>query len=217
MKNLISKITSLILWEIGAFKVSLDKPFKLVSGNYSPIYVNCRALISNASVMDIITAFLHWLCVSEKIEVDIVAGGETAGIPFASYVAQRLAKPMVYVRKKTKKHGIQSLVEGSVRPGMIALLVEDLITDGKSKISFAHSLKDVGCQIRDCVVVFDRKQGGQKLLAAEGIKLWALADLDATLAVGRETSSLTSKQEDEVTQYLNNPRAWHQKRGLRFT
>lgn len=214
MRAFMSELTSFILWKVGAFKVSLDEPFKLVSGNYSPIYVNCRKVISDAPAMDIITAFIHWLCISEKITFDIIAGGETAGIPFASYMAQKLAKPMVYVRKRTKGHGFQSLVEGSVRPGMTVLLVEDLITDGKSKISFVHSLKDTSCEAKNCVVVFDRQQGGKGLLANNGIRLWALTDLDTALDIGQKASSLTPKQEEEVRQYLNDPRAWHRRRGL---
>ena len=216
IETFISKLTSSILWKIGAFRVSLDEPFKLVSGNYSPIYVNCRKIISDASAMDMITAFVHWLCVSENITFDIVAGGETAGIPFASYMAAKLAKPMVYIRKRTKGHGLQSLVEGSVKPGKTALLVEDLITNGKSKIDFVYGLKKVDCKVENCMVVFDRQQGGKELLVRNGIRLWMLTDLDTALDVGQEVGSLSSKQRDEVRQYLKDPVDWHSNRDLPY-
>ena len=104
--ELVSRVIASLLWDVGAFKVSLDEPFKLVSGNYSPIYVNCRLLISNAAAMDVVTSLLHWRYMAENLSAGIIAGGETAGIPFASYLAQRLGKPMVYVMKRPKEHGV---------------------------------------------------------------------------------------------------------------
>lgn len=216
MKNYFSKITSSILWDIGAFKISINEPFKLISGNFSPFYINCRVLISNAPAMDIITAFIHWILVSKRIKAEIIAGGETAGIPFASFVAQRLAKPMVYVRKKTKEHGTKSLVEGYVKQGMVALLIEDLITDGKSKVGFVQGLRSAGCQIKDCIVIFDRKQGGKKLLAKEKIELWTLTDIGFALNVGRELDRLSEKDQEEIQEYLYDPQAWHKKRGFSY-
>jgi len=134
MENLIKNIITRLLLETQAAKISVDKPFQLVSGNYSPIYINCRILISNAAAMDLITACIHWLYVGYNINADIIAGGETAGIPFASFVAQRLSKPMIYVRKKPKGYGMGSSVEGSIEKGQRVLLVEDLITDGGSNV-----------------------------------------------------------------------------------
>jgi len=212
-----AKMTASLMWKTGAFKVSLDKPFELVSGNYSPIYVDCRSLISDAVAMDLIAAFIHWLCEAEGIKFDTVAGGESAGIPFAAFASQRMAKPMIYVRKKTKDYGTKSLVEGHVEPGMTALLVEDLVTDGKSKLGFVEGLRDAKLNVTDCIVVFDRLQGGTDRLAAESVRLFALTDIGSALQVGSDSLQLAATDREEISRYLDNPRQWHVSRGLVFT
>jgi orotate phosphoribosyltransferase len=136
----IEEITSLMLWRSGAIKTNTNKPFRLASGNYSPLYINCRQVISDPVFMDLFCAFSHALITWNGVRTDIVAGGETAGIPFAAYIAQRLGLPMVYVRKKAKEHGVASLVEGSIEQGTTVLLVEDLITDAASKLRFVTGI-----------------------------------------------------------------------------
>lgn len=216
MKNLIKNIVARVLWETQAVKISVDKPFLLVSGNYSPIYINCRGLISNPVAIDLISAFIHWWCVNHNIDVDIIAGGETAGIPFAAFVAQRLSKPMVYVRKKPKGHGMGSSVEGSVDKGQRVLLIEDLITDGGSKEGFILGLRDAGATVEHCIVVFDRQQGGEDFLKELGVNLHALCTMDVVLKSIIESGSISEDQEKEIQQYLIDQESWHKKRGLEY-
>ncbi|MCK4826010.1 hypothetical protein KA005_60240, partial [bacterium] len=104
-----SELAALMLWDAEAIMVNLDEPFKLVSGNYSPIYVNCRRVISDPTFMSMFTAIAQLIWKREGIQVNVIAGGETAGIPFAAYLARSLSIPMVYVRKSKKVHGIASL------------------------------------------------------------------------------------------------------------
>jgi orotate phosphoribosyltransferase len=101
-----------MLWSCGAVKVSLETPFRLTSGAVSPIYVNCRALLSSAPGMDIVTSALHWVVASGEISADVVAGGVTAGVPFAAYLSSRLALPMAYVRTRAQAHGLGGTLEG---------------------------------------------------------------------------------------------------------
>ena len=121
---------ALYLWELEAVRVQPDEPFRLASGNHSPIYVNCRRVISEPGFMQLFRAAGLLICQRRDIAVDVVAGGETAGIPFAAYLAQALAAPMVYVRKRAKGYGMAGRVEGEAPAGSRVLLVEDLITDG---------------------------------------------------------------------------------------
>lgn len=216
MENLIKDIVAKLLLETQAVKISIEKPFKLVSGNYSPIYINCRNLISNEVAMDLITASIHWWYVNHSLAVDIIAGGETAGIPFAAFVAQRLSKPMVYVRKKPKGYGTSSSVEGSIEMGQRVLLVEDLITDGGSKEGFILGLRDAGAIVEHCVVVFDRQQGGADFLKALGVTLHALCTMDMVLKSIVETGLIAEVQEKEIQQYLTDQEIWHKKRGLEY-
>jgi orotate phosphoribosyltransferase len=215
-KELIARLTSLLLLDTEAVRISLSKPFRLASGNSSPVYINCRRIISDSLAMDLITSFEHWMCRLEGIEFDVVAGGESAGIPFASYLAQRLAKPMIYVRKKSKDHGIASLVEGTLPPRSRVLLVEDLITDGKSKVDFIKPIRDEGATIDHCLVIFDRVQGGFELLNDHGVRLFSLTDIRKTLSYAQLEERLSLDEIREIEAYLTNTKAWHESRGLAF-
>ncbi|MEO5356508.1 MAG: orotate phosphoribosyltransferase [Nitrospirae bacterium YQR-1] len=216
MIDLIESMTARLLWETKAVRVSLDSPFKLTSGNYSPIYVNCRALISDAPAMDIISAFCHWIHVENALEADLIAGGETAGIPFAAYIAHRLAKPMVYVRKSPKQHGMGSVVEGTVRIGQSVLLIEDLITDGGSKEKFVSGLRENGLIVNHCLVIFDREQGGADFLNSMGVSLHHLCTMSAAIQSWVKMDLVKDSEKDEILFYINNPKGWHEKRGFHF-
>lgn len=210
------EITALLLWDIGAIKVNIDEPFKLVSGNYSPIYINCRLAISNKTLMQFFVAFAQTIREHRRIQVDVVAGGETAGIPFAAYVAQSLSLPMIYVRKAKKGHGIASLIEGHIPKNSNVLLVEDLITDAGSKLHFINAIRATDSLVKNVLVLFDRAQGGGQILEEQGITLHAVTDMVTALAVARNTRIFPETHLESVREYLNDPLKWHEQRGLEF-
>jgi len=212
----IKKITALLLWELGAIKVDIENPFKLVSGNYSPIYINCRKVISDPNFMRLFTAFSSFIIKGNEIEIDMVAGGETAGIPFATYVAESQSLPLVYVRKKTKDHGIASLVEGNIQKSSRVILVEDLITDGGSKINFIDAIIAVGGIIKETLVLFDRHQGGGEVLSAKGVQLYSVTDIDTALNVAENNSLVDKNTIRSVKEYLNDEKKWHISRDLKY-
>lgn len=212
----IREAMALMLWELGAVKVNTEQPFKLVSGNYSPIYINCRQLISSPAFCDLFGATARIMCEANSVEFDVVAGGETAGIPFAAILARAFGKPMVYVRKAVKGHGLGSLVEGILPRRSRVLLTEDLITDAGSKLHFIKAIKTVGGTISNVLVVFDRLQGGGKVLAARRIHLLAVTDMKAALLVAERDRILNRGQLKSLNLYLASPRAWHKDRGLHF-
>ena len=207
---------ALVLWELEAVKVRPGDPFRLASGNSSPIYVNCRRLISEPGFMELFVAAARRLTRSSEIRFDAVAGGETAGIPFAAYLASAFARPMVYVRKKAKGHGLASRVEGHLEPGAAVLLVEDLITDGGSKLSFLDALAEAGATVRDALVVFDRQQGGAETLERRGVLLSSITDRQTMLRTGEEAGLLAPEDRRSVDDYFRDPEAWHRERGLDY-
>ncbi len=207
---------ALYLWRLEAVRVEPEEPFRLASGNYSPIYVNCRRVISEPGFMQLFRAAAQLILEGRGVAVDAVAGGETAGIPFAAYLAPALARPMVYVRKKPKGYGIASRVEGHLEPGARVLLVEDLITDGGSKLGFLDAVAEAGAEVSDALVLFDRQQGGAELLGDRGVTLHALADRATTLAVGEEAGVLTAEASGVVNAYFSDPESWHRERGLEY-
>ena len=108
---------------------------------------------------------------------DVVAGVATAGVAISSPLAFLLKKPMVYVRREEKAHGLSRLVEGALQPGWRALVVDDLVTTGGSILSAVEGLKRAGCVVREAAVLVDRLEGAKKNLAAVGVKLNSCATI----------------------------------------
>lgn len=210
----VRQAAALYLWRLEAVKVRPEQPFRLASGNWSPIYVNCRRAISEPAFMQLFTVAARLFLETAGRVPQAIAGGETAGIPFASYLAASLGLPLVYVRKKPKDYGIASRVEGRLEPGARVVLVEDLITDGGSKLGFLDALTQAGGEVSDAVVLFDREQGGREALAERGIALHAVTDRSTALAVGEATGLLTQAEHAMVEAYFEDPEGWHRERGL---
>jgi orotate phosphoribosyltransferase len=139
-----------------------------------------------------------------------VAGGETAGIPYAAWIADRMGLPMLYVRKKPKGFGRNALIEGNVQPGQRVLLVEDLATDGKSKMHFVNGLRDAGCEVRHCFVVFHYGifPESTRVLAENGVKLHALCTWWDVLAAAEADGAFDAATLIEVRKFLESPAAW---------
>lgn len=214
LSDSISDVVARLLWRHGAIDVRPDTPFQLASGNYAPIYVNCRLLLSYPATVDLITASFHHYCDELEISPDCVAGGETAGIAFGAWVAQRLNKPFVYVRKKPKGYGTGSRIEG--RPTGEVLLVEDMVTDGGSKAGFIDGIRDAGCRVRSCLVVFDRLQGAEEHLRKRGVELRSLVNIRTCLDVGVREGLFSADARRAVDEYFEDQGAWHAKRGLPY-
>lgn len=207
---------AILLWESGAVKINLEKPFKLVSGNYSPIYVNCRQVISNPAFMNLFITATRMILDINRVEVDALAGGETAGIPFSVYAAQGLGKSAFYVRKAKKGHGIANLVEGGDPEGKRFILIEDLITNAGSKLHFIEAIRAAGGTINNVLVLFDRLQGGKQSLKEIGIDLYSVSDMNAALEVAEKENIFSESSLNSVKQYLADPREWHEENKLEF-
>jgi len=123
---------------------------------------------------------------------------------------------MVYVRKKEKGYGLASRVEGRLEPGSRVLLVEDLITDGGSKLGFLDALAEAGGKVEDALVVFDREQGGAEVLGERSVRLHAVTDRSAALAAGEAAGLLDGEARRSVETYFADPEAWHRERGFPF-
>lgn len=204
------------LWRVGAISVNSVQPFRLASGNYSPIYIDCRKLISSVVFADLFAASARIVLQRRQVDFDLVAGGETAGIPFAAFAARAFNKPMIYVRKSLKAHGLGNRIEGVLQAGNTVLLVEDLITDAGSKLSFLEAITDSGGIVRDVLVVFDRLQGGRAALETQNVRLLALTDIEIALAEGAESAIISAHDFEAVRAYLESPIGWHKTMGLPF-
>jgi orotate phosphoribosyltransferase len=209
--------TARILLECRAVNFRPDEPYTLASGTVAPTYIDCRRLLSfpraRAALMDDMARMILARIGYESL--DCVAGGETAGIPFAALIAERLGLPMAYVRKKPKGYGRNARIEGVVNPGDRVLLVEDLATDGGSKLSFVEALRETGADCRHTAVLFFYGIFPEALpaLDAAGIRLHALATWADVLAEARAGDWFEPATLTEVEAFLTAPRDWSRARG----
>lgn len=211
-KDEMARLTAAMLLEIGAVDFNTVTPFTHASGKQAPTYVDCRKLISypriRATLMDFLTVTIMREAGFEAF--DNVAGGETAGIPFAALVAERMALPMTYVRKKPKGYGRNARIEGVMTEGQRVLLVEDLTTDGGSKLSFVDAIRETGASCSATAVIFYYGifEGVEQSLADHGVQLLHLCTWWDVLAVAREKGSFDDTTLASVEVYLRDPKSW---------
>jgi orotate phosphoribosyltransferase len=207
-----AEITSRILLDTKAVLFNPDQPFTFTSGRVSPVYVDCRRLISfpraRNTLMDLASALIEREI--PRGSLDVVAGGETAGIPFAAWISDRLGLPMIYVRKKPKGFGRNEQIEGEMAEGARVLLVEDLASEGTSKLNFIHAIRNAGGQVGHTFVIFHYGIFPQSVtsLEAEGVKLHALATWWDVLKVANGLGYFTAEQYSAIRSFLERPDSW---------
>ena len=216
MKKLDDKIartTAKFLLEINAIHFNSVSPFTLTSGLKSPVYIDCRKLISYPKARSILINFCSDIVVN-KIGLDRVeslVGGETAGIPFASFLASKLELPMHYVRKKPKGFGVNNYIEGNNIKGKKVILVEDLTTDGGSKIKFCNSIRKAGATVEETIVLFYYNifDDVPDKLKKSGINLNYLACWWDILNYCKEDKSIIDNETIfQIEQFLISPKEW---------
>jgi orotate phosphoribosyltransferase len=211
-----------ILLSTESIAVYKDKPFVFVSGRISPVYIDCRKLLSFAADREyIVNALAKEAEVNIGVDkFDVVAGGETAGIPYASFVSHLLKKPMIYIRKQPKGYGGTKQIEGILEPGKRVMLVEDLITDGLSKLRFNIGIRGAGARMTHCLCVFDyasdrlNQHEGKLNLAKNDIELHVLANWDDVLDTGLSKSYFSQESSQQIIDFLQDPENWGRKMGF---
>ncbi|HEX5932705.1 MAG TPA: orotate phosphoribosyltransferase [Pseudorhizobium sp.] len=212
-----AELMAKMLWEIKAVHFSADKPYKLSSGMMSPVYIDCRKLISfprvRSTIMDFAAATVMRDAGFEKF--DCVAGGETAGIPFAAFLAERLGLPMIYVRKAPKGHGRNAQIEGHMPEGARVLVIEDLTTAGGSMFRFIDAVRAAGGTVDHGIALFfyDIFPEAQARFSNGSVRLHHIATWRNVLAVARAEKLFDDKTLGEVEAFLDAPLAWSGRNG----
>jgi orotate phosphoribosyltransferase len=208
----VAEITARILLETEAVLFRPDTPFTFTSGRSSPVYVDCRRLISfpraRRKLMDMGADLIERRVGCESL--DAIAGGETAGIPFAAWIADRLSLPMLYVRKQAKGFGRNAQIEGELKDGARVLLVEDLASEGTSKLNFVRAIRQAGGEIAHTFVIFNYGifPHTESSLAAEGITLHALATWWDVAATAEKLGRFEPGQYEKIKSFLEDPESW---------
>ena len=208
LKNKFAQQAAEILIDIGAVSINTRTPFTLTSGKKSPVYVDCRRIISFPKERQKLMAMALQI-LQHNASFDAIAGGETAGIPFAAWISELMSLPMLYIRKKPKGFGQNKRIEGIIKPKQNILLVEDLATDGGSKMSFINAIREAGGDCTTCFVIFHYGIFKKSLeqLKAHNISLVELATWKDILNILEKRSTPTHEIKI-IKKFLNNPNSW---------
>ncbi len=205
-KKYLMKQVSLSLVRNDALKIG---DYILHSGKKSPYYVDLRQSISNHIALDWIANSLARIVINEigKEKVDKIMGVPTAGIPFATIVSQKLAKPMLYYRRERKEHGVRKKIEGKLERNDRILMIDDLITTGQSVIDAAEAAREQGGIVCELVVLLDREQGGREAIRGKNIEPHVLFNISEAFTWLNEVGLLGDKDYEMIMTYIKSEKA----------
>ncbi|MCK4327374.1 MAG: hypothetical protein KAW41_02755 [Candidatus Diapherotrites archaeon] len=207
-----------ILLGIKAVSINTKKPFRYVSGIYSPIYTDNRLLISYPDEWkEVIDS-----CVDIVVEeiglqnVDIIGGTATAGIPHAAYLAERLGLPMVYIKSRKDEKGKKIFeVEGKIPRNAKVLMMEDLISTGGSVLGSVDGVRDAGGKVSHAIAIFTYKmEAGLKAFKEKRVEIFTLSDINTLLDVAEEKKLIEAEDKKAVIEWTKDTKGWGKKRGF---
>lgn len=220
MTTEIGKAVAELLLAARAIHVNRTQPYILAAGWASPVYVDCRVLVGEPEHRRAITelAARYTSDTFPPVAFDAIAGAETAGIPFASWLADRMDLKLRYVRKRPLGIGRHAQIEGGAVEGLRVLLVDDLTTDGASKLAFARGLRAAGAVVEHALTIFyhDAFPGAASRLERAGLKLHSLATWADVLRANK-AADLALEDRTEIEHFLADPIAWSTNHGGRST
>lgn len=190
-------------YDLGMFKVDFEDGYELTSGGTSPLYIDGRLWTQDPDVASRFASALAEGVQKSSLEYDVIGGGVTAGVPYAERLAHELGAPSIYVRDEPKGYGRAAQIEGREDlSGDTVLLVEDLITNGGSKMEFLEGIERAGGKVEDCIAFYDREQGGEEFLAEHEVQLHSAMTLTDLMEYGCEEGHITEQEYMQLNDYL---------------
>lgn len=198
-----------ILLNVNAIMLRTKPPFRWASGILSPIYTDNRILMSYPKERDFIINSFIKLIKKNKIRFDGFAGTATAGIPWAAWLAQKLKKPMIYVRSEAKEHGKENQVEGKVEEGKTYIVVEDLISTGGSSLNTINAIRDKGAVVEYCIAIFTYElEKAKNNFENANVKLLTLTNFTNLVKASLKRKSISREQLTHIMDWKKNPEGW---------
>jgi orotate phosphoribosyltransferase len=197
------------LLEIQAIKLNLEKPFTWASGWKSPIYCDNRKSLSFPPIREFIKSEMCNLIFEEFPEVQYLAGVATAGIAWGAMAADQLKLPFIYVRSKPKEHGMGNQIEGYYETGKQVLVIEDLVSTGKSSMAVVHALREAGLPVAGLVSIFNYGfTEAVQLFASENVKTRSLTDYQTLITLALKRGSISNAQHETLVKWREDPANW---------
>lgn len=204
-----------ILLEIGAVTLNPKKPFKYASGILSPVYTDCRILISYPKQRKQIRDLYVKAIKDSHMNFDIVAGTSTAGIPHASWIADKLNMPMIYIRGSAKDHGKGNQIEGKLQKGQKAIVIEDLISTAESSVTSATAIKNAGGKVTDVFAIITYgMEKAKKNLKKNNLALTTLTTFADVVEVAQNLGKISKKEQEIINEWTSDPAGWGHKMGF---
>lgn len=201
-----------ILLTIEAVTLSPKSPYRFVSGILSPIYTDNRLLMSYPFKRKEITIYMANLIKEKGLEPEIIAGTSTAGIPPAAWLAEILNLPMIYVRAGKKHHGKGRQIEGLLPKKSNVLLIEDLISTGKSSLGAIEAIRKEGGKVSICLAILDYGLSiSQNAYRSAGIQLYTLTTIETVLEMAVKMNLITQSEQNIVLDWQKDPEKWEDK------
>ena len=205
--------TADFLLTVKAVKLNNEHPFTWASGRKSPIYCDNRVTLSYPEIRTFIRQRFVDIIREQWGDVDVIAGVATGGIAQGALVAQELGKPFVYVRSEQKSHGLTNQIEGEIHAGQSVVVIEDLVSTGKSSLIAVKALREKGWVVKGMVAIFTYGlQVAADNFKAEGVELQTLTDYDTLVEVARERDYIRSEAFESLAKWRQNPERWSEER-----
>lgn len=197
------------LLKISAIKLQPDMPFTWASGWNSPIYTDNRKTLSYPDVRNFIKVQLSRIIMENFGDAEVVAGVATGAIAQGALVADTLNLPFVYVRSAPKDHGLENLIEGNIKPGQRVVIVEDLVSTGKSSLKAAQAVRDAGGEVVGMVAIFTYEfPVATQAFEEAGVKLITISNYSAMIQAAVKTSYIQESDIDTLQQWREDPAHW---------
>ncbi|MAG15947.1 orotate phosphoribosyltransferase [Candidatus Woesearchaeota archaeon] len=186
-----------------------QEPFKFASGILSPIYCDNRLLLSKVEERTDIIGYYIMKIKDEEMEFDVVAGVATASIPWAALIAEKLGKPMIYIRKATKNHGRENLIEGKLEKGQKVLVVEDLVSTGGSSLNAIEAARNEGGVVDKCLAIFTYEmEKAKKSFEEAQCELVTLSDFTTLIEIAAKKGYIKEEEIKLLQEWNKNPEEW---------
>lgn len=206
-------MTAKFLLQIKAVKLNDESPFTWASGRKSPIYCDNRITLSYPEIRTFIRQRFVDAILEQFGDVDVIAGVATGGIAQGALVAQELGKPFVYVRSEEKKHGLTNQIEGEIESGQSVVVIEDLVSTGKSSLIAVNALREKGCNVKGMVAIFTYNLDvAKKNFEDADVVLRTLTNYDRLIEVAKEEEYIKDSAMESLAKWRENPEKWSEER-----
>ena len=205
-----SKIANYLL-QIKAIKLETEKPFQWSSGIYSPIYCDNRIILSYPKIRKLVCDCFVEIIKKKYNDTQLVAGVATGGIGIGMLIAEKLDLPFVYVRPQAKKHGRKNQIEGLIKKNIKAIVIEDLISTGKSSLNAVDALKKEKVNVIGLISLFSYElEDAKKNISKSGLNYCSLSNFSDLIKIALSTNYINTKQKEEIFKWRLNPQKWRE-------